>query len=109
MKSLAGIAFDATGVFYKSNKALPRAKEAMELLVKHKIPFVILTNASDRTEAIRANFLNSLMGTDILKGEHVILGHTPIKKIYEDTKYQPGLTLINGNAYGYAVAEECNW
>lgn len=62
----AAFAFDATGVLYTSGRATPRAKQAMELLRKHKIPFVILTNASDKTNKIRADYLNSLMGTDIL-------------------------------------------
>ncbi len=74
-----GLAFDATGVIYKSRKGIPRAKEAFDLLLKHSIPFVILTNASDRTEAERANFLNGLMGSKAITPEKVVQGHTAIK------------------------------
>ena len=49
------IAFDVTGVLFKSNKAIPRAKEALSLLKSKNIPFVILTNASGRTEQQRAD------------------------------------------------------
>jgi ribonucleotide monophosphatase NagD (HAD superfamily) len=48
------MAFDATGVLFKSNKLIPKAKEALTLLKDRDIPFVILTNAGGRTETARA-------------------------------------------------------
>eukprot|EP00347_Sterkiella_histriomuscorum_P021252 403334666 len=102
----AAMAFDATGVFYKSRRAIPRAKQALELLVKNRIPFVVLTNASDPTEQMRADFLNGLMDTNILKASHIIQGHTAIKLCMEQTKDQKGMTLIGGGVQAQGIAEE---
>lgn len=44
------IAFDATGVLFKSNKALARSRDALLKLKQRNIPFVVLTNAGGRTE-----------------------------------------------------------
>ncbi|CDW82424.1 UNKNOWN [Stylonychia lemnae] len=99
------IAFDATGVFYKSRKALPRARQALELLQKKQIPFLILTNASDPTDKQRADFLNELTNTNILKPSHIVQGHTPVKIILEQTRHLPGITLVGGGMYAQGIAE----
>lgn len=54
MKKIPAIAFDYTGVFATSSNALPAAIPALQLLNRHNIPFVILTNAGGRTEKDRA-------------------------------------------------------
>ena len=91
-----GIAFDATGVIYKSRRAIPRAKEAFELLKQRNVPFVILTNASDPKRSERAKFLNAMMGAEILEAKHIIMSHTPIKMMCQEINEEPWVSLVGG-------------
>ena len=62
-KKIPAIAFDFTGVFATSNKALPNSLNALQLLQRHKLPFVILTNAGGRTDNSRAAIINKILET----------------------------------------------
>ena len=72
MKKATALAFDASGVLISSGKPIPRAREALDLLHKRKIPFVILTNAGGRQDKARADLLNKILGTTLLNERNVI-------------------------------------
>ena len=55
---------------------------------------------------MRADFLNGLMGTKVLKANQIIQGHTAIKKCMEETKHIDGITLVGGGPQAQGIAEE---
>lgn len=56
------IAFDATGVIYRGIDPLPHAKEAFNKLIRHNIPYCVLTNAGGSLESERASMFNKYLG-----------------------------------------------
>ena len=83
MKSIIpAIAFDSNGVLIQSTRALPRAKEALDLAASKNIPFCIVTNASGRTDGERAAHLNKLLGVDYFTSFNIIQGSSAMKDIY---------------------------
>ena len=89
MKKVPAIAFDFTGVFASSSKALPNSLQALSLLRKHNLSFVILTNAGGRTDSSRANLMSKLLNipgelNDIINEDNVIQAHSPMRDIYHN-------------------------
>lgn len=62
MKLPPAIIFDATGVIYRGTKPLPGVRAAFEKLIKHKVPYCVLTNAGGTFEHERAGRFNEYLG-----------------------------------------------
>jgi ribonucleotide monophosphatase NagD (HAD superfamily) len=65
-----GIVFDIDGVLLKSHKAIPEAKEALQLLVsatKNQIPVVFATNDGGTPEHIKASILSQELGISVCR------------------------------------------
>lgn len=71
-------AFDIDGVLLKSSEPIPGAREALELLKQHDIPFILLTNGGGLSEASRVANLSRHLGTAI-KTSQFIQSHTPFQ------------------------------
>jgi ribonucleotide monophosphatase NagD (HAD superfamily) len=55
----------------------------------------------------RANYLNNLIGTDMINKNNIVQAHTPMREIYHQQKEEPGLVVIGGNdEKTYEVCEE---
>jgi ribonucleotide monophosphatase NagD (HAD superfamily) len=113
MKKVPAIAFDFTGVFASSSKALPNSLQALYLLRKHNLPFVILTNAGGRTDSSRATLMSKLLNIpedlkDIINESNVIQAHSPMRDIYynEIKPEWDELVLIGGS--GKEVNQVCD-
>jgi ribonucleotide monophosphatase NagD (HAD superfamily) len=82
VRKIPAIAFDATGVIYRGSRPLPYAKEAFEKLIRHKVPYCVLTNAGSSLEIERAMRFNDLLGIPDCFGErNLIQANTPMRNI----------------------------
>lgn len=72
--------FDIDGVLVRGSKPIEHAKPALELLDKHKIPFILLTNGGGVTEESRVKFLSSRIGFP-LSPLQIVQSHTPMKAL----------------------------
>ena len=98
MKKLPGIAFDATGVIYRGTTPLPTAKQAFQTLVKHKIPFCVLTNAGSSLEQTRADKFNEYLGLPTCFSEtNLVQANTPMKHIIANARQKPDeMAVVTG-------------
>ncbi|ORY76604.1 HAD-like domain-containing protein [Protomyces lactucae-debilis] len=71
-------AFDIDGVLLKSSQPIPGAIEALALLKKHAIPFILLTNGGGSTEAERVARLSEYLKTEI-HPSNFVQSHTPFQ------------------------------
>jgi HAD superfamily hydrolase (TIGR01456 family) len=106
-----GIVFDIDGVLMKSDKAIPEARGALDLLHSHpdwNIPYVFATNHGGTPEHEKATILAKQFNLPI-ETEQMLLSHTPMKQLLP--LYQNKLVLVVGQtkeltdtimrAYGY--------
>lgn len=103
------IAFDASGVLFRGRQPIPRAKQALDLLQKYKVPFVVLTNAGGKTESKRAELFNKILDTKIFNKKNVIQAHTPMKMLFHMKMLKgedDGLVLIGGSQDVHEIADE---
>lgn len=84
--------FDIDGVLLRGSKPLPTAKPALELLNKHKIPFILLTNGGGVTESARASFLSSSIGVPISPLQ-IVQSHTPMKTFASNNQFERVLVV----------------
>ena len=84
------VALDFSGVLAIGTKAIPRARDALMLLKKHSIPYVVLTNAGGRTDKDRASIMSSILSEgrnaepSFFTEDNVIQAHSPMKMLYEN-------------------------
>lgn len=78
-------AFDIDGVLLRGTEAIPKAGEALKLLNKNKIPFILLTNGGGILEADRVNFISQKLGVEISPLQ-IVQSHTPYKTLVD--KYE---------------------
>ncbi|TPX38378.1 hypothetical protein SmJEL517_g00196 [Synchytrium microbalum] len=88
-----GVVFDIDGVLLRGKDKLESAKEAMSLIKKHEIPFVLLTNGGSMLESQKAEQVSKVLGVEI-SGDQVILSHTPFRALA--SRYQNDLVLWVG-------------
>ena len=86
-RKIPAIAFDATGVIYRGREdVLPGAREAFSKLMKHKVPYCVLTNAGGSLERDRAARFNTILDLPgCFSEKNMIQANTPMKKIMIDT------------------------
>ncbi|SCU92920.1 LAMI_0E12574g1_1 [Lachancea mirantina] len=96
----AAFAFDIDGVLLRTKTPIPGASEALKLLQKEKIPFILLTNGGGTLEEQRAAFISDTLGVP-LSPLQIIQSHTPFKQLVP--KYEKVLAV--GSATVREVAE----
>ncbi|AMD19143.1 HBR242Cp [Eremothecium sinecaudum] len=80
-----GFVFDIDGVLLQGRTPIPGASEALKLLQKERIPFILLTNGGGILESAKAAFLSSVLEVD-LSPSQLIQGHTLYKTLTSDYK-----------------------
>ncbi|QLQ82017.1 hypothetical protein HG537_0G02710 [Torulaspora globosa] len=73
-----GFAFDIDGVLLRGRTPIPGASEALKLLHKSKVPFILVTNGGGQLEEQRANFISKALDVPISPLQ-VVLSHSPYK------------------------------
>mmetsp|Transcript_6432 Transcript_6432/g.7361 ORF Transcript_6432/g.7361 Transcript_6432/m.7361 type:complete len:348 (-) Transcript_6432:403-1446(-) len=91
-----GVALDIDGVLIRGQKPLPGAKESLEKLRHHNIPFLFMTNGGGVMEEKKLADLENKLGTDLrLNVENqMILAHTPMRELAQ--KYKDKQVMILG-------------
>ncbi|KAL8835049.1 MAG: hypothetical protein Q9170_003478 [Blastenia crenularia] len=72
------------GVLLRSSNPLPRARQALAALQRHRIPFILLTNGGGKHERDRVAQLNDLLSIPI-SPSMFIQSHTPFADLIEST------------------------
>lgn len=83
-------AFDIDGVLLRSRTPIPGASEALQLLHKSKIPFILLTNGGGNLEKDRTEFISDALNVPISPLQ-IVQSHTPYKTL--TSKYKKVLTV----------------
>ena len=99
-QSHKGVVLDIDGVLLRGGIPLPRAVEAVKLLVASQIPFVFVTNGGGITEASKAKELTKKLEVKVLE-EQIILSHTPFKYVAAGYKEE---CLQVAASYGFTKA-----
>jgi HAD superfamily hydrolase (TIGR01456 family) len=73
-----GIALDIDGVLLRGVKVLPYARDALDLLLYHRIPFVFVTNGGGKTETAKAHELSTKFNINF-SSDQIIMAHTPYR------------------------------
>lgn len=93
---------DIDGVILRGNKVIPGAKEALEKLVKAKIPFIFVSNGGGLLEEVKADQLSAKLHQHIRK-EQVLLCHTPYSQLVH--QYGKEAVLVVGKESCLEVAQ----
>ncbi|KAI9800355.1 MAG: hypothetical protein M1825_004125 [Sarcosagium campestre] len=73
-------AFDIDGVLLRSAKPVPSAREALQILQRERIPFILLTNGGGKRESERVAELSERLGVPLSVGMFV-QSHTPFAEL----------------------------
>lgn len=73
-------AFDIDGVLLRSKNPIPGSSEALKLLNKEKIPYILVTNGGGVLENKRTEFISSVLDVDISPLQ-IVQSHTPFKAL----------------------------
>ncbi|CAM9015115.1 unnamed protein product [Wickerhamomyces anomalus] len=98
------------GVLVKGKKAIPKAKEALQLLDERNIAWILMTNGGGVSEAQRAEFLSEELDLDI-DIDQIVQSHTPLVTL--PNKSEQKVLVIGGDGdksrkvaenYGFGLA-----
>lgn len=89
-------AFDIDGVLVQGRNALSAGQNALKLLEKFQIPFIVLTNGGGMLEKEKAIGLGKRMGIEI-PHTRVCLSHTPMKSLKQKYKNEHVLVIGGGD------------
>ncbi|KAI9778845.1 MAG: hypothetical protein M1816_003887 [Peltula sp. TS41687] len=84
-------AFDIDGVLLRSSQPIPGAREALHLLQRKNVPFILLTNGGGKPETARVAELSDKLGLSLDIGM-LIQSHTPFAGLA--TKEEPKAECI---------------
>ena len=73
-------AFDIDGVLFRGKKPIAGASDALKLLNRNKIPYILLTNGGGFSERARTEFISSKLDVDVSPLQ-IIQSHTPYKSL----------------------------
>ncbi|CAI4555107.1 BGP_1a_G0033810.mRNA.1.CDS.1 [Saccharomyces cerevisiae] len=99
-------AFDIDGVLFRGKKPIAGASDALKLLNRNKIPYILLTNGGGFSERARTEFISSKLDVDVSPLQ-IIQSHTPYKSLVN--KYSRilavGTPSVRGVAEGYGFQD----
>ncbi|QEU62442.1 hypothetical protein KDRO_F03700 [Kluyveromyces lactis] len=78
-------AFDIDGVLLRSKTPIPGASEALKLLNKEKIPYILLTNGGGVLENKRTELISDALDVEISPLQ-IVQSHTPFKALVNKHK-----------------------
>ncbi|KAI5966284.1 uncharacterized protein KGF55_000593 [Candida pseudojiufengensis] len=105
LRSDFAFVFDIDGVLIRGKKPIPQAKPALELLNKHKIPYILMTNGGGVSEAEKAKEVSSITGGPYISPLQVVQSHTPMKSLIHDPNYSRVLVVGGDKDNARKVAE----
>ncbi|CAB4256025.1 similar to Saccharomyces cerevisiae YKR070W Putative protein of unknown function [Maudiozyma barnettii] len=83
-------AFDIDGVLLRGTKPIAKAGDALRLLNKNKIPYILLTNGGGLLESQRVDFISKTLDVQISPLQ-IVQSHTPYKTLVN--KYEKILAV----------------
>jgi len=90
VQTVRGFAFDMDGVLYRGNLPMPFAKEVLEYLEQHQIPYILVTNNSTRTPQ---QYAEKLAGMGISVPPARILTSSLVTRAWLEQTYPRGTTI----------------
>ncbi|KAK4232235.1 HAD-superfamily hydrolase [Podospora fimiseda] len=94
-----GFAFDIDGVLLHEKNPIPGATEALRLLDRYRIPYIMLTNGGGKRESERVADLNEKLRIKITT-ESFVQSHTPFQELLEGPNSLRDKTiLVTGSDY----------
>lgn len=97
--------FDIDGVLVRGAKAIPQAHDALSLLNRHKVPFILLTNGGGVSEQARVDFLSKELNIN-LSPLQIVQSHTPMRYWAQTGKYKRVLVVGGANDNARHVASQ---
>ena len=94
--SVVAFAFDIDGVLVRGGKTIESAGRVLNDLVKNQTPFLLVSNGGGVPEAKKAAALSEKLGVK-LRGDQIILAHTPMKALV--SLYSKQHVLVAGKRY----------
>lgn len=99
VKNMA-FAFDIDGVLVHGNNLIPQGAEALKMLngdnmLGIRIPYILLTNGSGKTEEARTKQLTEILGVPV-ELDQFIQSHTPMQALAE---YYETVLVVGGDGY----------
>ena len=110
ISSKIGVFLDIDGVLKVGKRPIPGARDAINLLRKKNIQFVLITNGGGILESEKADEINQVLQLDEcnkINENEVVLAHTPLKNISIEHENKTILATGIGNiskilnSYGY--------
>ena len=99
-----GVAIDIDGVLMKGSKVIPRASDAIKLLISNKIPHIFITNGGGVLEEKKCKTLKTKLGINSITSDQILLAHTPMKDLV--SQYKDSRVLIMGSDEVLTVAKQ---
>ena len=87
-KSKIGFVLDIDGVFLKGKEVIEGTPEALQILLRNKIPFVFVTNGGGVSESQKASDISRLLDIEC-SSDMVLLSHSPFQNLasaYKDKR-----------------------
>lgn len=95
--STFGVVFDVDGVLLRGKKAITGAKEVLQDLQRHNIPYAIMTNGGGYLESKKAKQIADIIGVNI-PSSLLCMSHTPMKTLVKK----------HGDELVLAVGKDCH-
>jgi HAD superfamily hydrolase (TIGR01456 family) len=102
VKNEIAFVFDIDGVLLRGKKPIPNASQALKLLDRHQIPYILLTNGGGVSESKRIEFISSQLGID-LSPLQIVQSHTPMKALAQNHQYDRVLVIGPSTAREAAI------
>lgn len=95
--------FDIDGVLVRGQKAIPQAHDALTMLDKANVPFILLTNGGGVSESARVEFLSKTLNFP-LSPLQIVQSHTPMRYWAQTGKFKRVLVVGGANDNARQVA-----
>ncbi|KAI1077879.1 HAD-superfamily hydrolase [Whalleya microplaca] len=99
-------AFDIDGVLLHVAKPIPGATDSLKFLLKHKVPFILLTNGGGKSEAVRVADLQERLDVPELSVDNFVQSHTPFRELAEPLRDKAVLVTGSHPETCRAIAHE---
>ncbi|RLV94265.1 Uncharacterized protein JA1_001898 [Spathaspora sp. JA1] len=84
--------FDIDGVLIRGKDPIVTARPALELLNKHKVPYILMTNGGGVSEKAKADSISELIGVPLSPWQ-IVQSHTPLRTLANDRKHNRVLCI----------------
>ncbi|CAI5757917.1 unnamed protein product [Candida verbasci] len=97
LRSNFAFVFDIDGVLIRGEKPIPQAKTALQLLNKHKIPYILMTNGGGVHEYEKAQEVERIHDNEIkIDPLQIVQSHTPMKALATSSNSFNRVLVVGG-------------